>query len=471
MENFMREKRNRAASRFLAFALWLLCMCFFTFPVLAEEPETGSEPEPMSPTVSFRISGTSSYDQDYEVLRLTNALRAEGGLEPLQMDRNLMEAATQRAAECAFVFEHIRPDTTMCYTASEKMHGENIAAGYNGLSTAAEAVNGWRNSPGHYANIMTPDFRSIGVGHFTKDRCSYWVQCFSCYEGDSFATSGVRTNKYIVNVISDAARHNLISTSGSTLKKGSTDTIQLFYEDHELGFHSVRLDSDGFAFSSSAPGIVSVDPTGNVKSLSAGTATVTAALLEDPSVKISVQYTVTDPNARKIKLYAKGGKFPDGKTSQSLSVTNGSKYGTLSTPIRKGYTFTGWFDAKGKQVRSSTKVSISKNAVGKLYAKWKKITVGQTAVTQASGKKKKTLKVTFRKVSGISGYQVYVSANKKFKKKGRIIAEVSAKKKTATIRHTLKNKYLYVKVRAYKIDSAGKRVYGKFSAVKQVKMK
>lgn len=466
----MAKRVNKAASKFLLAALWLLCMSLFAFPVLAEEFE--SEAEPMPPTVSFQISGTSSYDQDYEVLRLTNLLRAEGGLEPLQMDSGLLEAATQRAAECAFVFDHTRPDTTMCYSASEKMHGENIAAGRNMVSTAAEAVINWRNSPGHYRNIMNPNFRSIGVGHFTKNGCTYWAQCFSYYEGDGFAVSGVRSNHYTVKVISDAARRNLtLWTSDNSLKKGSSDTVLPIYNDSVEGFSSICLDPDGFIFSSSAPGIVSVDPVGNVKALSPGTAEITATLSEDSTVTVSVQYTVTDPNARKLNLYAKGGKFPDGSTAQTLSVTNGSKYGTLPTPVRKGYTFTGWFNAKGKQIRPSAKISISKNAVGKLYAKWKKITVGQSAVTQASGKKKKNLKVTFRKVSGASGYQVYVSANKKFKKKGLVIAEVSAKKKTVKIWHSLKNKYLYVKLRAYKLDSAGNRVYGKFSAVKQVRMK
>lgn len=40
--------------------------------------------------------------------------------------------------------------------------GENLHAG---SSTAAGAMNGWMNSPGHRANILSMDFRELGVGY------------------------------------------------------------------------------------------------------------------------------------------------------------------------------------------------------------------------------------------------------------------------------------------------------------------
>ena len=38
--------------------------------------------------------------------------------------------------------------------------GENIGKGY---ATAAQVVNGWRQSPGHCRNMMDPSFREIGA--------------------------------------------------------------------------------------------------------------------------------------------------------------------------------------------------------------------------------------------------------------------------------------------------------------------
>lgn len=57
----------------------------------------------------------------------------------------------------------------------------------------------------------------------------------------------------------------------------------------------------------------------------------------------------------------------------SKSVTYGSTYGTLPTPIRTGYTFDGWYTAKsgGSEKASSSKYSTVGNST--LYAHWKPI--------------------------------------------------------------------------------------------------
>ncbi len=496
-------KKSRILSYFrLALITWLLCLSITACPAVAAEQdpgigsgaeteavpdgqttpaaETGTAPgeqaTPAAETTLVSLSGTSDFDKAFEVLRLTNILRAEGGLEPLVMDMELLTAAMQRAGECALYFEHTRPNGTPCFTVSDRLHGENIEVGYNSMITAEQAVTGWRNSPGHYANIMTPEFRSIGIGHVTMNGCSYWTQSFSYYEAAAVASNetlcGAYPTQYRAEILVADARLNLqLTADKTTLTKGKSAALQLSYRYSEPGFPDTILDFDLFTLTSSAPEILSVDNTGRLQAISVGTATITAVSRYNPAVAVSLGFTVTDPDRRTIKLYAQKGNFPGGETVQTLYVTNNEKYGALPSPVRKGYTFVGWFDSADKQVRPSTKVSINQKAIEKLYAKWKKITVGQAAVMQASGKKKKNLKVTIRKVNGADGYQVYVSANKKFKKKGLVVAEISAKKKSAAIRHTLKKQYLYVKLRAYKLDSAGNRVYGKFSTVKQVKMK
>lgn len=58
-------------------------------------------------------------------------------------------------------------------------------------------------------------------------------------------------------------------------------------------------------------------------------------------------------------------------------MTYGSTYGTLPTPTRTGYSFTGWFTDKsgGTQIKADTKVAITTNQT--LYAQWQinKVTV------------------------------------------------------------------------------------------------
>lgn len=56
--------------------------------------------------------------------------------------------------------------------------GENIAAG---PATPTDVVNGWLNSPGHCANIMSADFTQMGVAYASSrdDYGIYWAQVFA----------------------------------------------------------------------------------------------------------------------------------------------------------------------------------------------------------------------------------------------------------------------------------------------------
>lgn len=68
---------------------------------------------------------------------------------------------------------------------------------------------------------------------------------------------------------------------------------------------------------------------------------------------------------------------------------------------------------------------------------------------------------------GADGYRVHVSASPNFSTKK--ILTTKKLKLTTGVRKS--NSYYYVKVRAYYIDDAGNRVYGKFSKVKKVRVK
>ncbi len=75
--------------------------------------------------------------------------------------------------------------------------------------------------------------------------------------------------------------------------------------------------------------------------------------------------------------------------------------------------------------------------------------------------------VSFKKVSGAVGYQIQYAKNKKFTKGKK---NKTTKKTTYTIKKLKKNKTYYFRVRAYKL-SGKKKVYGKWSAVKKLKIK
>lgn len=80
--------------------------------------------------------------------------------------------------------------------------------------------------------------------------------------------------------------------------------------------------------------------------------------------------------------------------------------------------------------------------------------------------KGKKIKLTFKKQSGVTGYQVVYSTNKKFKNNKKKII----KKNSLTLTKLKKGKTYYVKVRSYK-SSSGSKKFGDFSGVKSIKIK
>lgn len=122
---------------------------------------------------------------DYkEMLSYVNSYRSEVGASPLSLDNNLNLAATIRALEMAYSrkFSHTRPDARDCFTVAKDLSisynaiGENIALGQRSVKSVSES---WKESSGHYANMISTDFKKVGFGKFNIDSSIYWVQIFT----------------------------------------------------------------------------------------------------------------------------------------------------------------------------------------------------------------------------------------------------------------------------------------------------
>lgn len=99
-----------------------------------------------------------------------------------------------------------------------------------------------------------------------------------------------------------------------------------------------------------------------------------------------------------------------------------------------------------------------------------KIVPKKATITKLTSPKSRTIKITWKKDSQASGYQIQYAKNAKFKNGKKTIT--ISKKSTAskTISKLTKNKKYYVRIRAYKkID--GKKCYGSWSKPAKVKCK
>ena len=119
-----------------------------------------------------------------EVLGYVNQYRSEAGVGFLSLDDDLNTAATIRALEMAWTrtMSHYRPDGRDCFTVLRDLNittysaAENIAMGY---STPKKVSEGWKDSRGHYANMVNSGFTKIGIGYANVNGHHYWVQLFS----------------------------------------------------------------------------------------------------------------------------------------------------------------------------------------------------------------------------------------------------------------------------------------------------
>ncbi|MFF2876776.1 CAP domain-containing protein [Gottfriedia sp. NPDC057991] len=130
-----------------------------TKPVTPSNPTTPSNP-------STPASSNASIQQ--QILNLVNIERGKGGLKPLTLSSYLngtAQAWSQTMSNANNMYH-----STLSFNGGYK--GENIA---HGQTTANEVMTDWMNSTGHRANIMSPNFKQLGVGKVG----TYWTQQFT----------------------------------------------------------------------------------------------------------------------------------------------------------------------------------------------------------------------------------------------------------------------------------------------------
>ncbi|MFE9775665.1 CAP domain-containing protein [Streptomyces sp. NPDC005931] len=140
-----------------------------------EKPEKAEQPE-APVTVSAEAAAGA------QVLRLVNEERAKAGCSPVAANSALTDLAASFSEDMARrgFFDHTDPDGDTPWDRAKRagitgLGGENIA---RGQADAEAVVQAWMNSPGHRANILNCDFKTLGVGVHFGSGGPWWTQNF-----------------------------------------------------------------------------------------------------------------------------------------------------------------------------------------------------------------------------------------------------------------------------------------------------
>jgi uncharacterized protein YkwD len=116
----------------------------------------------------FAFSLEASTIEPENVLAAINAVRAEAGVSPLALDERVSLAAEDRMREMEeqgyWAHEGPGGESPFRWLAHRSYRflraGENLARGFE---TSEVMIEAWLESPGHRANLLSPNFTSIGV--------------------------------------------------------------------------------------------------------------------------------------------------------------------------------------------------------------------------------------------------------------------------------------------------------------------
>ncbi|MGW2413221.1 CAP domain-containing protein [Streptomyces tubercidicus] len=144
----------------------------------AERP--GSAAPERSVAASKAPDGQSS--EEAKVLSLVNQERAQAGCSPVTADRELAGLAQDFSDDMARrgFFDHTDPDGDTPWDRAREagvdgLGGENIA---RGQADAEAVMDSWMHSPGHRANILNCEYKTLGVGAHVGAGGPWWTQDF-----------------------------------------------------------------------------------------------------------------------------------------------------------------------------------------------------------------------------------------------------------------------------------------------------
>ncbi|RRD50947.1 CAP domain-containing protein [Arachnia propionica] len=139
---------------------------------------------PMTAPAVLPMEGNTTESWARTILDKVNELRSSQGLSPVtryqELDAVAVDWSQQMAARATL--EH-RPNFSSHYPAGFTYAAENVAMHGGSGDMGTKMFELWRDSPGHYANMVNPEINSIGIGlaFDSVNNAWYATQNFAAY--------------------------------------------------------------------------------------------------------------------------------------------------------------------------------------------------------------------------------------------------------------------------------------------------
>lgn len=152
-------------------------------PTPSAAPPRPPDP-PVGPVGALALEASCAATPGQEIVDAVNRIRRGQGLEPLQVDARLVDAARRHTGDMAHRGRvgHDGSDGREVQHRAEALGydwlliAENVAAGQ---PTVADVMGSWMDSPGHRRNILNPATRHIGAAaRASPGGRLYWTQVF-----------------------------------------------------------------------------------------------------------------------------------------------------------------------------------------------------------------------------------------------------------------------------------------------------
>lgn len=263
----MSKKMNSYVYGILGFVVLLVGLWYSTCLANASSYEDEFE---------ISIQAVEKYDMAYELLSYINQERENLGLQPLVMDRQLMETALIRATEVNVLNSHWRPNGTR-FTST--MGVEAVYENINSYAVSAKSVyEGWMASTdGHKTPVIDPACRAVGIGIVNHAA----VAEFSYSEPEEIKLTGTNSRMRQVQLRLSLCRFSL--STGNSLEYGGQDKLMLVSTIENQGVPT-EIDMAQFQISSSDPDTITVMANGVLRGNKAGSVGIKVVWRTDTSI-------------------------------------------------------------------------------------------------------------------------------------------------------------------------------------------